>query len=127
VSDLKPDRRLIVGPAANFATLMKLLAKQPFQEFTLAGLVDETGMSTKQVRGLLHAGWSVSWIRPVLDHTGTKAERWQLDPAFAHWSDRYRESIAQRAQLFRADFDRFLQGPELAPLGGGLASCEAGQ
>ncbi len=110
--DLRPDDRLVVESVTNLGRLIDAFAARDFAEFTPGQLEAFTGLSKGKLRGLLHSGWLLGWLTPVQDDPITKTiDRWALDPRFAHYAERYRRMLVQRAQELDDRFRRFQDGP----------------
>lgn len=109
--DLKPDDRLIVDVAANLGKLVEAFIARDFRELTTSQIQAATGLKPGQVRGLLHTGWSLGWVRPVQDDPNTRAiDRWALGDRLPQVAEAYRRSLVRRAQELDDQFQRFVGG-----------------
>jgi len=115
--ELTPNTALVVAPAANFLRLVELFARRGFPELTARQIEALLGLTTPQIRGLLHTGWAAGWLRPVQDDPETKRiDRWTLAAIVPRLGERYRQEMVRRAQALDDQFREFIDGPVDAQL-----------
>jgi len=109
-ADLAPNPDLANGGAVELGRLLESWAEQGFRELSNGELEELSGHARGKLRGLLHAGWTLGWVRPVCAPGTSRIVGWEVDPGFARLAELFRKALDRRLQQLRADMDDFTRG-----------------
>lgn len=108
-NDAAPDERIVNGGVVEFGRLMTAWGDRNFAPLNMGELEQVSGLGRGKLRGLLHAGWSVGWVRPLRGVDG-RIRAWGIDPAFCGLAEAYRRQLEERAQAMQRDLHEFTNG-----------------
>ena len=99
---------------AGFITTIEAMARGGFAEFTVGQLADATGLSKGKLRGVLHTGADLGWIRPVKDDPrDSRVARWTIAEGVLLLLEAYRLSLAEHVAALNDRINR-LHAPSAA-------------
>jgi hypothetical protein len=102
-----PDLRLANTAVLEFGQLVEAWGEHGWRRLTVPELAEISSLSRGKLRGLLHGGWALGWLRPVRAQHSSRIDAWEVDPRFARHAEGYRRHLALRLDELRADFRDF--------------------